>query len=55
MFARQSIVIHCKAFGLQAIDMVHIDYKGVKISANFTDIICVVLCWFYLRHRYNCT
>ena len=30
MFARQSIVIHCKAYGLQAIDMVHIDYKDLE-------------------------
>ena len=37
MYARQSIVIHCKAFGLQAIDMVHIDYKGVKIM-NYNEL-----------------
>ncbi|XP_028396847.1 citramalyl-CoA lyase, mitochondrial-like [Dendronephthya gigantea] len=30
MFARQSIVIHCKAFGLQAIDMVHIGFKDLE-------------------------
>ena len=28
MFARQSVVTHAKAYGLQAIDMVFIDYKG---------------------------
>ena len=38
MFARQSIVIHCKAYGLQAIDMVHIDYKGVNISTKLPHI-----------------
>ena len=30
LFARQSIVIHCKAYGLQAIDMVHINYTGLS-------------------------
>ena len=30
MFARQSIVTHAKAYQLQAIDLVHIDFKGVK-------------------------
>ncbi|XP_046840949.1 citramalyl-CoA lyase, mitochondrial-like [Xenia sp. Carnegie-2017] len=29
MFARQAIVVHCKAYGLQAIDMVHINYKDL--------------------------
>ena len=28
--ARQSVVVHAKAFGLQAIDMVHINFKGKK-------------------------
>lgn len=28
LYARQSIIVHCKAYGLQAIDMVHIEYKG---------------------------
>jgi citrate lyase beta subunit len=44
MFARQSIVIHCKAYGLQAIDMVHIDYKGVNISTK----LCLVFYQFYM-------
>ena len=28
--ARQSVVVHAKAFGLQAIDMVYINFKGKK-------------------------
>lgn len=28
LYARQRVVLVAKAFGLQAIDMVHIDYKG---------------------------
>ena len=27
---RQSVVVHAKAFGLQAIDMVYINFKGKK-------------------------
>ncbi|XP_065054200.1 citramalyl-CoA lyase, mitochondrial-like [Rhopilema esculentum] len=30
IFARQSFVTHCKAFGLQAIDMVHINFKDLE-------------------------
>lgn len=26
--ARQSVVVHAKAYGLQAIDMVYINFKG---------------------------
>ena len=29
-YARQKIVAHAKAFGMQAIDLVHIDYKDLK-------------------------
>lgn len=29
IYARQAVVVHAKAYGLQAIDLVHIDYKGV--------------------------
>ena len=32
MYARQCFVTHCKAFGLQAIDMVHINFKGMLIQ-----------------------
>ena len=28
--ARQSVVVNAKAFGLQAIDMVYINFKGKK-------------------------
>lgn len=31
LYARQRVVLVAKAFGLQAIDMVHIDYKGVEL------------------------
>lgn len=27
--ARQSVVVHAKAYGLQAIDMVYINFKGI--------------------------
>lgn len=30
LYARQRVVLVAKAFGLQAIDMVHIDYKGFR-------------------------
>lgn len=30
LYARQKVVVTTKAFGLQAIDMVHIDYKDVE-------------------------
>ena len=29
LYARQKLVMTCKAHGLQAIDMVHIDFKGM--------------------------
>jgi citrate lyase subunit beta-like protein len=35
MYARQSFVVHAKAYGLQAIDLVYIDYKG----------------WFHLKQK----
>ena len=28
--ARQSVVVHAKAYGLQAIDMVYINFKGIS-------------------------
>lgn len=28
--ARQSVVVHAKAYGLQAIDMVYINFRGIK-------------------------
>lgn len=28
--ARQSVVVHAKAYGLQAIDMVYINFKGMN-------------------------
>lgn len=28
--ARQSVVVHAKAYGLQAIDMVYINFKGIN-------------------------
>ena len=31
LYARQSLVTHAKAFGLDAIDLVDIDYKGIRI------------------------
>ena len=30
LYARQKIVTHAKAFGLQAIDLVHIDFKDLE-------------------------
>ncbi len=30
LYARQSLVTHAKAFGLDAIDLVDIDYKGTR-------------------------
>ena len=34
VFARQSIVTHAKAYQLQAIDLVHIDFKGVGVCMS---------------------
>ena len=31
LYARQSLVTHAKAFGLDAIDLVDIDYKGIRM------------------------
>ena len=39
IYARQRIVTVAKAFGLQAIDMVHIDFKdleGLQIQSEFS-------------------
>ena len=30
IYARQSVVVHAKAYGLQAIDMVYINFKGIS-------------------------
>ena len=30
MYARQKIIVHAKAFGMQAIDLVHINYKDLE-------------------------
>ncbi len=32
LYARQSLVTHARAFGLDAIDLVDIDYKGKQHS-----------------------
>lgn len=32
MYARQKLVLMAKAFNLQAIDMVYINYKGIKLT-----------------------
>ena len=32
MYARQHVILHAKAFGLQAIDMVYNNYKGNNSS-----------------------
>lgn len=32
LYARQRLVLVAKAYGLQAIDMVHIDYKGMFLN-----------------------
>lgn len=32
LYARQRLVLTAKAYGLQAIDMVHIDYKGMFLA-----------------------
>ena len=40
IFARQSFVTHCKAFDLQAIDMVHINFKGIyELSYPYSKIL----------------
>ena len=31
LFARQNFIMHVKGFGLQAIDMVYINFKGIYI------------------------
>ena len=37
--ARQSVVVHAKAYGLQAIDMVYINFKGMNcICKHISDI-----------------
>ena len=39
LYARQKLVLVAKAFQLQAIDLVHIDYKGLT---NFVVDYCMV-------------
>ena len=34
LYARQSIVTHAKAYQLQAIDLVHIDFKSMSIGTT---------------------
>lgn len=34
IYSRQSVVVHAKAYGLQAIDMVYINFKGMETSCN---------------------
>lgn len=42
MYARQRLVLVAKAFGLQAIDMVHIQYKGDhNLFFVHSDFFCV--------------
>ena len=36
--ARQSVVVHAKAYGLQAIDMVYINFKGIS-HTHVSDVI----------------
>ena len=33
-FARQSVVVHAKAYGFQAIDMVYINFKGMSVCLS---------------------
>lgn len=37
--ARQSVVVHAKAYGLQAIDMVYINFKGMSHTRVCDDVI----------------
>ena len=37
--ARQSVVVHAKAYGLQAIDMVYINFKGMSHTHVCDDVI----------------
>lgn len=39
--ARQSVVVHAKAYGLQAIDMVYINFKGMN-HTHVSEICCHV-------------
>lgn len=43
MYARQKLVTVCKYFKLQAIDMVHIDYKGEFSVLYLTILHCIVI------------
>lgn len=36
--ARQSVVVHAKAYGLQAIDMVYINFKGIS-HTHISDVV----------------
>ena len=38
LYARQSVVMHAKAFGLDAVDLVEIDYKGLLLHHPCTFI-----------------
>ena len=38
LYARQSIVTHAKAYQLQAIDLVHIDFKSMIIGDYCTNV-----------------
>ena len=38
IYARQSLVTHAKAFGLNAIDLVDIDYKGTRDQSTVINI-----------------
>ncbi|XP_015747411.1 PREDICTED: citrate lyase subunit beta-like protein, mitochondrial [Acropora digitifera] len=39
IYARQSVVVHAKAYGLQAIDMVYINFKGMRFLYTGKQII----------------
>lgn len=55
LYARQKVVTVAKAFGLQAIDMVHIDYKGSCLSSlsNIVQIECAFCnnCFIFYTRR----
>lgn len=52
LYARQSVVVHAKAYGLQAIDLVDINYKGNHIS-NFLSVLLFFFSFFSLSSFYS--
>lgn len=45
LYARQKLVLVAKAFGLQAIDMVYIQYKGKAINSRYITYSSIKVCF----------